>query len=378
MPEESLRRGSLWMISGQAVAMAAQAVYFVLIGRALGSREYGAFVGVAALVAALSMFSTLGMEMILVRNISRDRASFARTWGHALVITSIGFLLLLAAAMLYAHFALRPELRPLVPWIALADGFARQARPARRPRFPGRRPPCLDRSPHRSHLRRTRRHRRSPLGLGPRPLHPCHRAALGEGLLASTLVVAVFALALATLRLGAPALRAYPSRRSHRRPQLFVLSSSSISVYNDIDKTFLVTPRPDLGRRHLLRRLSRRRCRQRAHLWRLRRRRSALLSRRRHRSPPRPRLRSHHAQPHPALFHRALLRSVSWRAVAACCSLVHRFADRSTLSAGSACCPSCALSTTRGAPPSPPPLRSGTAPRRSSAQPPSTCASIFF
>jgi O-antigen/teichoic acid export membrane protein len=32
------------MISGQGVAMAAQTVYFVLIGRALGSHEYGAFV----------------------------------------------------------------------------------------------------------------------------------------------------------------------------------------------------------------------------------------------------------------------------------------------------------------------------------------------
>jgi hypothetical protein len=30
------------MISGQGVAMAAQALYFILIGRALGSREYGA------------------------------------------------------------------------------------------------------------------------------------------------------------------------------------------------------------------------------------------------------------------------------------------------------------------------------------------------
>ena len=113
MREESLRQSSLWMITGQGVAMAAQAVYFVLIGRALGSREYGAFVGVAALVAALSQFSTLGMEMILVRNVSRDRASFPRTWGHALLIASAGFLLLLAASMLYARFALRPELRLL-------------------------------------------------------------------------------------------------------------------------------------------------------------------------------------------------------------------------------------------------------------------------
>src|ERR1700727_3171582 len=111
------------MISGQGVAMAAQAFYFILIGRALGSREYGAFVGVAALFSTPTQVSSLGIEMILVRNISRDRTSFPSTWGHALAITATGFLLLLAAAMLYAHFALRPEFRPLVPWIAFSDGL---------------------------------------------------------------------------------------------------------------------------------------------------------------------------------------------------------------------------------------------------------------
>ncbi len=121
--EESLLHGSLWMVSGQGVAMAAQIVYFILIGRTLGSREYGAFVGVAALIASLSQFSSLGMEMILVRNVSRDRTSFPRTWGHALLFTAAGFLALLAASMLIAHFTLRPELRALVPWIALADGL---------------------------------------------------------------------------------------------------------------------------------------------------------------------------------------------------------------------------------------------------------------
>src|SRR5581483_10599819 len=123
MSEESLRQSSLWMISGQGIAMAAQAFYFILIGRALGSHEYGAFVGVAALIGALSQFSSLGMEMILVRNISRNRTSFAPTWGHSLVITAAGFVLLFLASALYAHFALRPELRVLVPWIALADGL---------------------------------------------------------------------------------------------------------------------------------------------------------------------------------------------------------------------------------------------------------------
>ena len=77
--EQGILKGSLWIMSGQFLSMAFQAAYFVLMGRTLGSREYGAFVGVVALVALLTQFSSLGMEMILLRNISRDRATFAAT-----------------------------------------------------------------------------------------------------------------------------------------------------------------------------------------------------------------------------------------------------------------------------------------------------------
>lgn len=240
MPEESLRRGSMWMISGQAVAMAAQVVYFVLIGRALGSREYGAFVGVAALVAALSMFSTLGMEMILVRNISRDRASFSTTWGHALVISSIGFLLLLAAAMLYAHFALRPELQPLVPWIALADGFLGKLVQLAARAFQG-----AGRFAWTARLMAliyVGRAVTATLLWAWARTHSIHATALvwAKVYWLSTFVVAVFALALATLRLGGP--RFVRIRRIDLTEGLsFSCSSSSISIYNDIDKTFLVT-----------------------------------------------------------------------------------------------------------------------------------------
>ncbi len=228
------------MISGQGVAMAAQALYFILIGRALGSREYGAFVGVAALVTALSQFSTLGMEMILVRNISRDRSSFARTWGHALSITSAGFILLLAASMLYAHFALRPELRPLVPWIAFADGLvgkfiqlsARAFQGVRRLAWTA----CL------TALIYVGRAATAAALFWWSRAHGFHPSALSWARIywLATMATAIFALALTTSRLGLP--RFHPFRRGDLSEGLsFSLSSSSISVYNDIDKTFLVT-----------------------------------------------------------------------------------------------------------------------------------------
>lgn len=238
--EESLLHGSLWMISGQGVAMVAQLLYFVLIGRTLGSREYGAFVGVAALIASLSQFSSLGMEMILVRNVSRDRASFPRTWGHALLFTSAGFLALLALSMVIARFTLRPELRPLVPWIALADGLLGKLVQLTARAFQG-----AGRLAWTARLTALTYIGRVVTAAGLWTFARAHHLRCTALLWAhlywiATLGVALFALFLTTLRLGRP--RFAPPRRTDLSEGLsFSFSSSSISAYNDIDKTFLVS-----------------------------------------------------------------------------------------------------------------------------------------
>jgi O-antigen/teichoic acid export membrane protein len=243
--EESLLRGSLWMISGQGVAMTAQILYFILIGRALGSREYGAFAGVTALIASLSQFSSLGMEMILVRNVSRDRASFPRTWGHALLFTLAGFLALLVLSMLIAHFALRPELRPLVPWIAVADGLLGKLVQLTARAFQG-----TGRLAWTARLTALTYIGRVVTAAGlwtfARAHHMQSTALLWAHLYwIATLAVALFALVLATVRLGRPRL-IRPHRADISEGFSFSLSSSSVSVYNDIDKTFLVS----LGQMH--------------------------------------------------------------------------------------------------------------------------------
>ena len=130
---QRLRSQAAWMISGNGVAVLFQAIYFLLIGRMLGSREYGALVGVVALVNVLAQFSSLGMEMVLLRNISRDRSLFAASWGRALVVSGIGCAVLLVVALLYGQAFLAPGLRLLVPWIAVSDGlFGKPSLPAER------------------------------------------------------------------------------------------------------------------------------------------------------------------------------------------------------------------------------------------------------
>lgn len=245
MKEESLRQGSLWMISGQGVSLAAQALYFVLIGRTLGSREYGAFIGVVALVAALGQFSSLGMEMILVRNISRARDSFAFTWGQSLAILAAGFVLLLGAAVLCAHFALRPELRPLVPWIALSDGLL-----GRLVQLAGRAFQGAGRLASTARLTALTNLSRCAMAAAVwfvARTHSLHPTAVlwARVYWLSTLAVALFAAILVTARLGWPRWQRIRARDLSEGFS-FSLSGSAISVCNDVDKTFLVS----LGETH--------------------------------------------------------------------------------------------------------------------------------
>lgn len=235
-----LRHQAGWMISGNGVAVLFQAIYFVMMGRMLGSREYGAFIGVVALVNVLSQFSSLGMEMILLRNISRNRASFAATWGKALVVSGAGFVVLLAIAMTYGRLFLEPGLRMLVPWVAVSDAlFGKLSQLASR---------ALQGADHAAWSARL-----TAMANGARTLVAgvlllfClhvhrHVSALTwvRVYWLASLAVAGVSVWLVTHMLG------LPSFRRVRLGELgeglsFSLSSSAISVYNDIDKTLLVS-----------------------------------------------------------------------------------------------------------------------------------------
>jgi O-antigen/teichoic acid export membrane protein len=120
-PRHSLRRNSLWVLSGQAAKLVLQGLYFILIGRALGSQQYGAFIGVASLIAVLAQFATWGSGMLMLRSVSRDSASFPRAWGNALVMTASLSLVVLALVSGLAHLFFSRQLLIIVPFVAVAD-----------------------------------------------------------------------------------------------------------------------------------------------------------------------------------------------------------------------------------------------------------------
>lgn len=77
------------MMGGFGLRIVAQAVYFVLLARTLGPEEYGAFVGVLALVILLAPFASWGSGNILIKHVSRFPEQFPTYWGAALATTLV-------------------------------------------------------------------------------------------------------------------------------------------------------------------------------------------------------------------------------------------------------------------------------------------------
>ena len=115
--QNSTARNTLWMLLGMGVRLLLQAVYFVIIARALGAEEYGAFVGVTALVGIIAPFASWGSGHILVKRVSRNRDLFNVYWGNALFMILISGLVLIVLVQLGAKAVLPGTIPPLLIFI---------------------------------------------------------------------------------------------------------------------------------------------------------------------------------------------------------------------------------------------------------------------
>ena len=93
-------RNTLWMAGGFGIRAFFQFFYFVLLARTLGPAEYGAFLGVLALVIFLSPFASWGSGNLLIKHVARNPATFPERWGAALATTLLSGSLLVLLAML--------------------------------------------------------------------------------------------------------------------------------------------------------------------------------------------------------------------------------------------------------------------------------------
>jgi len=237
----SLRRNSLWVLTGQAAKLFLQALYFILIGRALGSRQYGAFIGVGALIAVLGTFATWGSGMLMLRSVSRDRSTFPRAWGNALLMTGLlsGVVLILVFSL--AHFFFSRELLVIVPFVAFADTIC-----AKLVELSGQAFQAFHRLRDTAQITMLisaiRLLAAVVLWLGHRHLSAAPVPALtwARLYLGASIVAALGSVSLVTFRLGLPEFGRI-SGESWTEGLGFSVAYSTTSIYNDVDKAMLAS-----------------------------------------------------------------------------------------------------------------------------------------
>ena len=121
-----LARNFGWMFAGQGANLLLQAAYFAVLGRLLGSTEYGIFVGAFALTNMIASFSAMGSGTVLIRHVSTEHARFAAYWGSVLLLTSCFSLLLISGAQIAAPHLLNPASAALVILSGLASCFCNE------------------------------------------------------------------------------------------------------------------------------------------------------------------------------------------------------------------------------------------------------------
>lgn len=229
-------RNTLSMLLGQGLRIVVQAGYFILVARALGAGEYGAFAGVVALVAIIAPFSSLGAGNLLIKNVSRNPAVFAECWGNALLLVGLSGTLLSGFVLICFRWALPASVHWLsVLTICLADILAVRIIEIAGQAFQAR-----------HELRFT-----ALFSLLPSVLRMLAAAGVfaiwrhasvliwAWAYLTGAALSALITIIVTTRRLGRPALALWRIRDEWREGLYFSAGLSAQTVYNDIDKTML-------------------------------------------------------------------------------------------------------------------------------------------
>src|ERR1700730_334516 len=235
-PNSVLARNTMWMFVGQGLRLVIQALYFVAIARSLGTRNYGAFVGVVALVGIVYPFGDFGSGNLLVKNVSREKGLFGTYWGMALTTTAVTSAGLLVGVLLLAHFVL-PTTIPLalVTLVAAADLVGLNIITVCAQSFQ-----AFDRLHWTAAINILISASRL-IGASVLIAIHHHPSPLQWGYIyfCSTATVAVVACMLVIAKLGSPRFNFLRSAAEFREGFYFSAGMSAQTIYNDIDKTML-------------------------------------------------------------------------------------------------------------------------------------------
>jgi O-antigen/teichoic acid export membrane protein len=236
IPKSALARNTAWMVLGRGLGLIIQAAYFIEIARSLGVSNYGAFVGVVALVGIVWPFASVGGSNLLIKNVSRDKNLFPTSWGRALVTTAAFGSLLILAVLLISRFVLPPEIPLLlVLLVAASDILALNVVTIASQAFQAFE--RLDWTAGLGVLMISSRLAGAVILIAMVP----HPTALqwGYSYFCSTAFVAGVSSLIAGKKLGWPRLNWQRSPEEMREGFWFSTAQSAQTIYNDIDKTML-------------------------------------------------------------------------------------------------------------------------------------------
>ncbi len=228
-------RNVIWTIIGLGIRTVIQAIFFIVVARALGPDNYGLFTGVRGLVLATIPFAGWGSGIILIKHVSRDPERFPVYWGTAITVTFIFGLILCALLYISGCYIFSPSIAFMVVIpVALGDLWGLRYAELSAQAFQAF-----------QHLSKTSRiyvalsisRLLGALifwGFPHKTIENWSLLYMGSGLFIGILSVAIVSRELGWGQLGFSGMR-----NEWRNGFYFCISTAASGIYNDIDKTFL-------------------------------------------------------------------------------------------------------------------------------------------
>jgi O-antigen/teichoic acid export membrane protein len=232
----SLGRNTIWGLAGNGLRLALQAVYFIVIARCLGPKQYGAFIAVTALTGIISPFVGMGCGPLLIKNVARDRRLFSEYWGNGLLLTLASGGVFTALTVALCQLVLPRAIPVLViALISASDIIFVKLLDLGASAFQG-----VERLSGNAQLNVLLSLTRlfGIVGLALAASHP-GVMAWSAVYLAGSVVAALIALAWVTFSLGKPKIAVHRIPRESKEGFYFCISLSAQTIYNDIDKTMV-------------------------------------------------------------------------------------------------------------------------------------------
>jgi O-antigen/teichoic acid export membrane protein len=230
-----MAKNSIWIFAGQGLSLVAQAVYFIVIARLLGTFQYGLFVGAAASVSIVSQYSSLGSGLLFLRHVSPNHSRFPEYWGNILLSTlSLGTILVLLLSAISPWFLHGASMRIIV-MLAIGECICGQLTLAMSQIFQ-----AFEKMRYTAVLSLLTTCTRMALAVI--MLATLHRANATQWVVASlsvSMAATIAALVMVTKHFGLPRFQPRLFVQRAREGFVFAVSGSTASIYNDVDKAML-------------------------------------------------------------------------------------------------------------------------------------------